>query len=256
MANKKEVIKDWPLETGDYLVGDPTSSVAIVSLGSKMNEELIKTGVAIAGPLHTENLGIEKVVANIISNPNIRYLVICGSEVQGHITGQTVEALYENGIDEETKSIIGSDGAIPFVENLEVDAIERFQDQIELVSMIDNENLDEIQQAVDKCLNEDKDAYNEDALIINLNEKPQEDDDEESETTLDETTNMQTSPVSGLAVNFHEIEVRIRFLNARINELAKLRKISSGYYAGKIEGIVIGFILTIIVFLILQITGI
>ena len=85
MANKKEVIKDWPLETGDYLVGDPTSSVAIVSLGSKMNEELIKTGAAIAGPLHTENLGIEKVVANMISNPNIRYLVICGSEVQGHI---------------------------------------------------------------------------------------------------------------------------------------------------------------------------
>ena len=101
MADKKEVIQNWPLETGDYAVGNVESPVAVVSLGSNMNDELVAAGAAISGPLHTENLGIEKVVANIISNSNIRYVLICGSEVQGHITGKTVEALYENGIDEE-----------------------------------------------------------------------------------------------------------------------------------------------------------
>lgn len=255
MPNKKDVIEGWPLETGDYLVGDDiTSPVAIVSLGSKMNEELIKTGATIAGPLHTENLGIEKVVANIISNPNIRYLIICGSEVQGHITGQTVEALYENGIDEKTKSIIGSKGAIPFVENLDVDAIERFQDQIKLVSMIDNENIDDINQKVQECIDENPGAYDKDALIINLNEKPEEEDIIEDETTS--TTNNITSGFDSRDASINQIEVQIRFLNAQIKELSKLRKISSGYYAGKIEGMVIGFILTIILFLIIQITGV
>ena len=146
MVEKKEIGDNWPFETGDFVVGDVTSPVAVVTLGSNMNEYFENSEVAIAGPLHTENLGIEKMVTNIISNSNLRYLIICGSEVQGHITGKTVEALYENGIDPEKKTILGSPGAIPFVENLPVEAVERFQDQIELISMIDNENVDEIDQ--------------------------------------------------------------------------------------------------------------
>jgi tetrahydromethanopterin S-methyltransferase subunit A len=35
-------------------------------------------------------LGIEKLTANIISNPNIRYLIVTGMEVKGHITGQAI----------------------------------------------------------------------------------------------------------------------------------------------------------------------
>ena len=64
MVNKKEVVDGWPLETGDYSVGDPQCSVAVVTLGSKMNDEIVNEGAAIAGPLHTENLGVEKVVTN------------------------------------------------------------------------------------------------------------------------------------------------------------------------------------------------
>ena len=56
MVDKTEVIEGWPLETGDYAVGEPQCPVAVVTLGSKMNDEVIKEGAAIAGPLHTENL--------------------------------------------------------------------------------------------------------------------------------------------------------------------------------------------------------
>ena len=136
MVNKKEVVDGWPLETGDYSVGDPQCSVAVVTLGSKMNDEIVNEGAAIAGPLHTENLGVEKVVTNIVSNPNIRFLIICGSEVQGHITGETVEALYENGIDSETKSIIGSPGAIPFVENLPIASSSKAPGSLSIHSLI------------------------------------------------------------------------------------------------------------------------
>lgn len=246
LVEKKEVIEGWPLETGDYSVGDVECAVAVVTLGSKMNEELVSKGAAIAGPLHTENLGIEKVVANIISNPNLRFLIICGSEVQGHITGKTVEALYENGIDEDTKSIIGSPGAIPFVENLTVEAVERFQKQISIVSMINNENIYEISSKIDECIANDPGAYEEDAMIVKLNDSEEENnDEEESEGIISTNSNVDSSSIYLL-----EIETRIRSLNSEIKEMASIEKFSSGYYAGKIEGIVIGFIFALILILI------
>ena len=83
MADKKEPAAGWPVISGDYIVGDPESPVAVTTLASHIEAEL--SGAAIAGPCKTENLGVEKVVANIISNPNIRFLILAGAEVQGHI---------------------------------------------------------------------------------------------------------------------------------------------------------------------------
>ena len=88
MADKKAPAEGWPVISGDYIVGDPESPVAVTTLASHIEPDL--TGAAIAGPCKTENLGIEKVVANIISNPNIRFLILAGAEVQGHITGQSL----------------------------------------------------------------------------------------------------------------------------------------------------------------------
>ena len=86
MVEKKPTAEEWPVITGDYIVGDPESPVAVATLASHIEEIPSAAGAAIAGPCKTENLGIEKVVANIISNPNIRYLMLCGAEVMGHIT--------------------------------------------------------------------------------------------------------------------------------------------------------------------------
>ena len=248
MVDKVEVVKGWPLETGDYSVGNPQSPVAAVTLGSKMNDEIVEMGVAIAGPLHTENLGIEKVVTNLVSNPNIRFLIVCGSEVQGHITGETVKALYENGIDPETKSILKSPGAIPFVENLSVEAVERFQEQLTIIDMINNENLDEISLKVDECLENDPGCLDKEAMIIELNEKDDGDDEEED---VYQQSSAASSSVDSSSINLLQIENRIRSMKLEINEIGSIEKFSSGYYAGKIQGMVIGFVLTLILILIL-----
>jgi len=251
MVEQVEVIDGWPLETGDYAVGDGQTPVAVVTLGSKMNDDVVARGAAIAGPLHTENLGIEKVVANTISNPNLRFVIVCGSEVQGHITGKTMEALYENGIDPEKKSIIGSPGAIPFVENLSIEAVKQFQKQVTLISMINNENLDEIEAKIQECINNNPGAYEEDALIVELNDVKEEDEDE-----IVDTSNLEAvGDVSSSELMLLEVDTRLRFLKAQINEIGSMEKFSSGYYAGKIEGIVIGFGLTLIFILILIFKG-
>ncbi len=132
--------ESWPPLRGDYVVGDPEGSVAVVTLASQLRARY----AAIIGPCKTENLGIEKIVANVISNSNIRFLLICGVESKGHLPGDTILALHRNGIDQNGR-IIGSKGAIPFIQNLTPEAVKRFQDQVVVVDRIGLVNEQEIE---------------------------------------------------------------------------------------------------------------
>lgn len=170
MAEKKSPAEGWPVINGDYEVGDPESPVAATTLGSHNESIPVGAGAAIAGPCKTENLGIEKMLANLISNPNLRFLILCGSEVQGHITGQSIEALHANGVDEKRK-IAGATGAIPFIENIPDEGIERFQQQMDIISMIDIEDAGQIQAKVKECIEKDPGAFEEEAIVIKIEEK-------------------------------------------------------------------------------------
>jgi tetrahydromethanopterin S-methyltransferase subunit A len=168
MAEKKEVPEGWPLITGDYEVGDPNSCVAISSNGSYFHIEHLK-GVAIQGPDKTENIGAEKIMANVISNPNIRFMIMAGAEVPGHLSGETMMALHKNGIDPATHKIIGTKGAIPFIENLPEAAVARWRDQIvEVIDMMGVEDYGQINAKVKELAGKDPGAYPEDAMLVQL----------------------------------------------------------------------------------------
>lgn len=137
---KRGYDETWPPVRGDYVVGSPESGVAVVTLASHLRAE----GAALIGPCKTENLGVEKVVANTISNSNIRFLLLCGVESKGHLPGDALLALHKNGIDEQGR-ILGSHGAIPFIQNLPPEAIRRFQDQVELIDRIGLEDEGQIE---------------------------------------------------------------------------------------------------------------
>ena len=96
---------EWPPVSGDFEVGTPSHCVAICTLGKKIS---VDTEYAIIGPCKTENIGIERVIINIISNPNIRFLILSGPEVPGHLTGRSLRALYNNGVDPQTIDMINT----------------------------------------------------------------------------------------------------------------------------------------------------
>lgn len=122
---------------------DPEGRVAVVTLAAQMKVK----GAAIYGPCKTENLGVEKIVANLISNSNLRYLLICGPESKGHLPGDAILALHRNGIDDNGR-IVGSKGAIPFIQNLPAEAVARFQEQVEIVDRIGLLDQEEIEALV------------------------------------------------------------------------------------------------------------
>lgn len=153
-ASKKGYDESWPPVRGDYIIGDPAAGVAVVTLASQIFARKIRDvrtvrGAAMIGPCVTENLGVEKVVANIISNSNIRFLLICGAESKGHLPGNTLLALHRNGIDDQGR-IVGSRGAIPFIQNLPSEAVRRFQEQVQLIDRIGIQDTVEIERLIEE----------------------------------------------------------------------------------------------------------
>jgi tetrahydromethanopterin S-methyltransferase subunit A len=47
-----------------------------------------------------------------------------------------MRALYHNGVDPETRKIIDAEGAIPYIENIPLEGIQQFREQVELIDMI------------------------------------------------------------------------------------------------------------------------
>jgi len=172
-AKKVEPASGWPLSSGDYVIGDPKGCVAVCTLSSeKIVSGVAKIpGVVIAGSCKTENIGIEKAVTNIISNPNVRFLLICGIEVTGHVTGGCLKAIWEKGVDPSSKKIKEAPGAIPFIEHLPQDAVERFQKQVKTEDLISVEDEAKIRAKVEELVRQDPGAYLEPPFIVKIEEK-------------------------------------------------------------------------------------
>jgi tetrahydromethanopterin S-methyltransferase subunit A len=141
VALNSQLEQDWPNAPGDFEVKDTQSCVAICTLGKKFD---VPVNCAIIGTCKTENIGIERVIINIISNSNIRFLILAGPEVPGHRTGESMASLHKFGIDSETRRILNTPGAIPYIENVPLEGIERFRNQVEFVNLMNKSNPDEI----------------------------------------------------------------------------------------------------------------
>jgi tetrahydromethanopterin S-methyltransferase subunit A len=169
MADKKLPAGGWPLVKGDFHSGDANSPVAVVTMGSHLDEQgICDAGAALCGSCKTENLGLEKVIANIISNPNIRFVLLCGTEVKGHLSGQTLSALHKGGVKEGR--VVGAEGAIPFIENLNDAAIKRFQEQVELVNIMESEDLGAIKAKINELRARDPGAFAADPIVVEVKE--------------------------------------------------------------------------------------
>jgi len=155
---------DYPPEEGRYIRGNDFSPVAVAIIlnceAEKIPRELealvragVESGAALSGTVQTENIGFEKIVCNIVANPNIRFLVVGGPESPGHSTGEALKALLSNGVDEK-KRIIGTKAPHPVLFNVPIEFIERFRKQLTLVDLQFESDVDLIRKAVWSCYQE------------------------------------------------------------------------------------------------------
>ncbi len=230
MADKKSPGSGWPLVKGDFHAGDANSCVAVITMGSHLDEEgICAAGAAMCGSCKTENLGLEKVIANYIANPNIRFMLLCGTEVKGHLSGQSMIALHKGGV--KDGRIVGAEGAIPFIENLNDAAIKRFQEQITVVNIMESEDLNAIKAKIDELKAKDPGAFAADPIVVEVKEA----------AGGAEEVGGEVRPISGeMAI----ITTRIKIIEKMVTDIGYRDKFAAGVYAGKIEGLMIGLIIS------------
>lgn len=153
----------WPIEPGEYLAGNQAAPVAISTLASdglaaRIAQALGKDGYALVGKTHTENIGIEKIIKNTITNPHIRFLILCGKDTKGHWAGQTLLSLFKDGIN-QGKRIIGSQGQRPVLINLSFEEVRHFREQVEIVDLVNVEEPTRIEAEVKACLKRSPGKY-------------------------------------------------------------------------------------------------
>ncbi len=133
----------WPPVEGEYTVLDKSAPVAVSTLASvKLEEKLVKakpSGLCIIGKTETENIGIDKIIKNTISNSSISYLILAGKEAPGHQSGKTLLALLKNGVDKNMR-IIGSEGRRPILKNVSSSDVDKFRKQITIDDQMGSEN--------------------------------------------------------------------------------------------------------------------
>ena len=149
--------RGWPPLTGDYRVVRWRAPVAVCTLNSaELADRLAESqpdGIAIVGTLHTENLGIERIIRNVLANLHIRFLVLCGEDTRqaiGHLPGQSLASLLANGVDERGR-IVGARGKRPVLKNVRRNQVDAFRNQVEAVELIGEDRIPVILEHVREC---------------------------------------------------------------------------------------------------------
>lgn len=159
IEHKERVIapemESWPVEEGQYIIGNKEASVAISTLSDsvlyqRIVQHLGTQNIAIIGPTLTENIGVGKVVKNCISNPYIRFLILCGEDPKGHRSGASLLALLQNGIDSQGR-IIGSPAIRPVLKNVDFLHVQHLRKQVQVIDLVGCDELDIIGKKVEDC---------------------------------------------------------------------------------------------------------
>lgn len=126
-------VKDWPILYHDILrVKDPTHHLGICTLWTE--RDVVKKLVGdtphnVIGNLYSAQ-GINAMMRNVFANPNIRTIVVWGSEMS--LSGHSLLMFKVHGVDEERKIVKGRgeiEGEIPD------DAIALFRKSVDVVDM-------------------------------------------------------------------------------------------------------------------------
>ena len=154
----------YPPEEGRYIRGNDASPVAVAIILNREEEHIpreieqlvrvgVESGAALSGTVQTENIGFEKIICNVVANPNIRYMVLSGPESPGHLTGEALKALFQHGVDDQ-KLIVGTDAPHPLLYNIPMEFIDRFRKQVKLVDLQFRGTPETIRRAVWSCYQE------------------------------------------------------------------------------------------------------
>ena len=135
----------------EVYIGNLKSLIAICVLSSipllkEIRNSELMNNISLVGRLFSENKGIDSIIRHVNSNSNVKIIIICGKEGQGHKPGSSLIALYKNGIDDDGR-IINSLSPDPFL-TVSKTEVKKFQSRVRLINKIGITNFEEISSLV------------------------------------------------------------------------------------------------------------
>ncbi len=135
----------------EYYIGKG-KKIAICTLSSldllediKNDKEIMKN-ILIVGRLLSENKGVDEIIKFTKKNPLLKHILVCGNDVKGHLPGQTLISVKENGLD-INKRVMKSVGAYPFLTCSNQD-VEYFRHQVTIIDRIRLKDINKIKELV------------------------------------------------------------------------------------------------------------
>jgi len=157
----------WPIfYTDNLIVGNERSPLGICTLWSRKEEfsDFSRDSFSVIGNLYT-NYGLNYLIRNILANPRIRYIIICGKDLTK--TGDMLINFFKNGVDKNYK-IIGANAYVD--DNIPEDDIEVLRNNIKIIDLRNEKNAkDEIKEFL-KEIPKDSEPFM-DSLIIKEKER-------------------------------------------------------------------------------------
>jgi tetrahydromethanopterin S-methyltransferase subunit A len=142
-------------------------------------------------------------------------------------------ALHAGGV--SGGKIVGAQGAIPFIENLSDEAIKRFQDQVEMVNIMESEDMGTIKAKINELKAKDPGAFGAEAMIVEVKEA--------GGAGAEEATG-EVQPLSGELALIH---ARMKVIERMVTDIGYRNRFAAGVYSGKVEGVMIGLIVSFVI---------
>jgi tetrahydromethanopterin S-methyltransferase subunit A len=114
------------------------------------NDTKLMNNLAIVGRLLSENIGIDEIINFCTLNKEIEHLILCGKDSRGHRAGESLIALFNNGITKEG-IIINSKSPNPQLHS-SYQEVEIFRNRITIHNLIDETNLTRIRSCVNEII--------------------------------------------------------------------------------------------------------
>jgi thymidylate synthase len=149
-----DVDEKWPFFFSDsLLIGNRKSNVAICTLWSlkeTATKDIPHDRFALAGNMYY-NHGINYLLRAVLSNPNIRYIILCGVDIAK--SGENLLKMMNKGINDH--QIAGS--AVELEKEIPAEAIELFRKNVQVVDMRNVVDSKKILETINKL--QPKDAF-------------------------------------------------------------------------------------------------
>lgn len=131
----------------DIYYGNQDSAIAVCTLSNidlllDMAKSELMRDILLVARLFSENKGIETLVRYALRNSRLKYIVLCGNDTKGHLPGQALLSLKENGINSSGR-IIGAKGKDPIL-SLSMEEVDQFRNRIILINLIGINDVDRI----------------------------------------------------------------------------------------------------------------